>query len=103
IWLGKNGLVADDKTDQEKAVFAYPIKHYTYWKNNLSEETIDMGSVGESFSVLEMDEFTVCIGDTYKFGDAIIQISQPASPSLKSNKGFKQHALNSGRTGWYFR
>lgn len=103
IWLGKNGLLEDEKTDPEKAVFAYPIKHYTYWKSSLGEETIDMGSLGENFSVLEMDEFTVSIGDTYKFGDAIIQVSQPGLPNLKSNKDFKLQAQNSVRTGWFFR
>lgn len=35
IWLRKNGLSQDGKADQEKAVFAYPIKHYTYWKESL--------------------------------------------------------------------
>ncbi len=103
IWLSRMGLAQDQKTDQEKATFAYPIKHYTYWKENLVEDSIDMGAVGENFSVLEMDEFTVCIGDTYKFGDAIIQVSQPGSPILKSNNNFKMLAQNSGRTGWYFR
>lgn len=103
IWLGKTGLIQDEKTDQEKAVFAYPIKHYTYWQDYLDSESIDMGFVGEDFSVLEMEEFTVCIGDTYKFGDAIIQVSQPGLPMLKSNKDFTSLAQNSGRTGWYFR
>lgn len=103
IWLGKIGLTQDEKIDQEKATFAYPIKHYTYWKENLAENSIDMGAVGENFSVLEMDEFTVCIGDTYKFGDAMIQVSQPGLPTLQSNKDFTTLAQNNGRTGWYFR
>lgn len=103
IWLGKTGLSEEDKTDQETAVFTYPIKHYTYWKEALVEASLDMGSVGENLSVLEMDEFTVSIGDTYKFGDAIIQVSQPGLPSLESSKEFKLQAQNSGRTGWYFR
>lgn len=103
IWLGKNGLSKDEKADQEKAVFTYPIKHYTYWKESLADDSIDMGAVGENFSVLEMDEFTVCIGDTYQFGDAIIQVSQPGSPSLKSVDDFRVLAQNNGRTGWFFR
>lgn len=103
IWLGKIGLTQDEKTDQEKAAFAYPIQHYAYWKESFADDSMDMGAVGENFSVLEMNEFTVCIGDTYKFGDAIIQVSQPGSPILKSNKELKTIAQNSGRTGWYFR
>lgn len=102
-WLGKTGLAQEEKSDKEQAVFAYPIKHYTYWKESLADDSIDMGAVGENFSVLEMDEFTVCIGDTYQFGDATIQVSQPGSPALKSNNDFKLLAQNTGRTGWYFR
>lgn len=103
IWLGQFGFVKDEDGDQEKAAFAYPIKHYTYWKEKLADDSIDMGAVGENFSVLEMDEFSVCIGDTYQFGDALIQVSQPGSPSLKADQSFKTLAQNTGRTGWYFR
>ncbi|MGM8212090.1 MOSC domain-containing protein [Virgibacillus sp. W0430] len=114
IWLGKNGFSGDEVADKknhggpEKAVFAYPIKHYTYWKQDLEQPMIDAGAMGENISVLEMDEYTVCIGDTYQFGDAIIQVSQPRQPCWKPARRFrvKDFALriqNSGKTGWYFR
>lgn len=114
IWLGKEGLSGDEVADKknhggpEKALFAYPIKHYTYWKKDLNNPSIDAGAMGENLSVLEMDEFSVCIGDTYEFGDAIIQVSQPRQPCWKPARRFrvKDFALriqNSGRTGWYFR
>lgn len=114
LWLTKTGLEGDEIADKkvhggpEKALFAYPIKHYTYWKKNLNNENIDMGAMGENLAVLEMDEFSVCIGDTYKFGDAIIQVSQPRRPCWKPARRFrvKDFALriqHSGRTGWYFR
>jgi len=113
-WLSKTGLKGDEQADKknhggpEKAVFAYPIKHYTYWKEELQNENIDMGAMGENIAVLEMDEHTVCIGDMYKFGDAIIQVSQPRRPCWKPARRFKvkDFALriqNSGKTGWYFR
>src|SRR5690625_3162674 len=95
VWLGKTGLVGDEVADKknhggpEKAVFAYPIKHYASWKE-------------------EMDEYTVCIGDTFRLGDALIQVSQPRRPCWKPARRFKIKDLalqiqNSGRTGWYFR
>jgi MOSC domain-containing protein YiiM len=114
IWLGKNGFTGDEVADKknhggvEKAVFAYPIKHYTYWKEELELNSIDMGAMGENFAVLEMDEFTVYIGDTFKMGDAIIQVSQPRQPCWKPARRFGIIDLalqiqNSGFTGWYFR
>lgn len=114
IWLTKTGLIGDEVADKknhggpEKALFAYPLKHYTYWKEDLELPTIDMGAMGENLAVLEMDEFSVCIGDTYQLGDAIIQVSQPRQPCWKPARRFRVMDLalriqNSGRTGWYFR
>ncbi|GAA0440861.1 MOSC domain-containing protein [Virgibacillus salarius] len=114
IWLGKTGLAGDEVADKknhggpEKAVFAYPIKHYQFWQEDLQINTIEAGAMGENFSVLEMDEFSVFIGDTYKVGDVILQVSQPRQPCWKPARRFqvKDFALriqHSGRTGWYFR
>lgn len=114
VWLSKTGLDGDEVADKknhggpEKALFAYPIKHYTFWKKDLKLPNIDMGAMGENLAVLEMDEFSVCIGDTYQLGDAIIQVSQPRQPCWKPARRFRvmDFALRiqqSGRTGWYFR
>ncbi|WP_339229410.1 MOSC domain-containing protein [Oceanobacillus sp. FSL K6-2867] len=82
----ESGEVAKSKLD--KAIFAYPIKHYT--------DLQEIGTNGEHFAVLEMDEFTVFIGDTFKIGDAVIQVSQPGPMS-------RQQLQNGLQTGWYFR
>src|SRR5699024_458056 len=113
VWLSKTGLDGDEQADKkhhggpEKALFAYPIKHYKLWKEELNID-IDMGAMGENLAVLEMDEFSVCIGDTYQLGDAVIQVSQPRQPCWKLARRFKikDFALriqNNGRTWWYFR
>lgn len=114
VWLTETGFKGDEVADKknhggpEKAVFAYPIKHYTYWQQVIEHEDMQMGAMGENFALLEMDEFTVCIGDTYKIGDAIIQVSQPRQPCWKPARRFQIMDLalqiqNTGRTGWYFR
>lgn len=114
IWLSTTGLAGDEVADKknhggaEKAVFAYPIQHYTYWRETEGIEQIDIGAMGENLSVLEMDEQTVCIGDIYTFGDAIIQVSQPREPCWKPGEllGVKNLAAQikqTGRSGWYFR
>lgn len=97
IWLSKHGF-AGEIADPDRAVFTYPIKHST------DLETIDMGAMGENFAVLEMDEFTICIGDTFQIGDAIIQVSQPYQPYWnQADREFAKNIQESGRTGWYFR
>lgn len=113
-WLGEtsfeNDEVADTKSHggPEKAVFAYPQHHYVYWRKKLEIEAIGIGAMGENFSLQKADEFSVCIGDTFEVGDAIIQVSQPRRPCWKPARRFRVMDLalqiqNSGRTGWYFR
>ncbi|KXH81924.1 MOSC domain-containing protein [Sporosarcina sp. HYO08] len=114
VWLGKTALEGDEVADKinhggpEKAVFAYPAKHYADWKKELKLETIDMGAMGENLAVHDMAESTVCIGDIYQLGDALIQVSQPRRPCWKPARRFRVVDLalriqDSGRTGWYFR
>ena len=113
VWLSETGLQGDEVGDkknhggQEKALFAYPIGHYRYWREI---EQIDMhyGGFGENMAVLEMDEFSVFIGDIYQFGDAIIQVSQPRNPCWRPARRYRRKELalqiqNTGKTGWYFR
>lgn len=99
ILLKHTGFLSDaekqetKKSNVDKAIFAYPIKHYTN-EEGLSAENI--GKNGENFSVLEMDEFSVFVGDTYEIGEAIIQVSQPGPVSA-------EQLQNGLQTGWYFR
>lgn len=114
IWLGKIGLSGDEIADTkhhggvEKAVFAYPIAHYDFWKEHLNLEPIGIGAMGENLAVRQMDEHSVCIGDMYQFGEAVIQVSQPRQPCWKPARRFRMldfalHIQQSGKTGWYYR
>lgn len=115
IWIGKAGLLGDEgaalvhtKRRTEQAIFTYPIKHYTYWKDFYEDDSLDMGMVGENFSVLEMDEYSVCIGDIFQYGDLVLQVSQPKQPNWQMARkcGHIDLAVqmqNTGRTGWCFR
>ncbi|MUK88455.1 MOSC domain-containing protein [Ornithinibacillus sp. L9] len=114
VWLSKTGLHGDEVADKknhggpEKAVFCYPISHYDYWKQDLDTDSIDIGANGENFAVLHMDESSVCVGDTYKLGDTVIQVSQPRKPCWKPGRrinviDFALRIQQTGRTGWYFR
>ncbi|MFU0789055.1 MOSC domain-containing protein [Virgibacillus proomii] len=110
IWLAANGLIGDEKEQPklDQALFAYPFKHYYSWVEEMQFASIPSGYVGENLSVLEMDEYSVFIGDTYRVGDAVIQVTQPYLPTWKLAQRFQveDFALRmqrSGRTGWHFR
>ncbi|MFD1360871.1 MOSC domain-containing protein [Lentibacillus salinarum] len=114
LWVGPEGFADDEVADKkshggpEKALFAYPAKHYAYWREDLERNDIGIGAFGENLVLEHADESTVCLGDTYRFGDSIVQVSQPRRPCWKPARRFRviDFALriqNSGRTGWYFR
>jgi MOSC domain-containing protein YiiM len=114
IWLSKTGFVGDEVADKknhggfEKAVFAYNADHYTFWEHELDNTMVGIGAFGENLALLNMDEDTVCIGDTYQIGDAVIQVSQPRKPCWKPARRLRTLDLalrtqESGKTGWYFR
>ena len=114
ILLTQTGLVGDEVADTknhggpDKAIFAYASKHYDYWKKELANESIGIGANGENLAVAFMDEDSVCLGDTYQFGQALFQVSQPRQPCWKPARRFRvmDFALQiqkTGKTGWYFR
>ncbi|ASN07016.1 MOSC domain-containing protein [Virgibacillus necropolis] len=113
-WLSFTGLENDEVADTknhggpEKALFAYPINHYSFWQKRLNTDEMGIGAMGENLAINEADEFSICIGDTFEIDDAVIQVSQPRQPCWKPARRFRVMDLalqiqNSGRTGWYFR
>lgn len=114
VWAGKTGLAGDDQADKEnhggpeKAIFAYPLEHYEFWQKEHGVANISAGGMGENFSMGNVSEGQISIGDTFQIGEAIIQVSQPRQPCWKPARRFKVKTLalliqNTGRTGWYFR
>lgn len=114
VWLGKLNLDGDGQADlahhggPNKAVCAYPAQHYRYWRNQLHLADMPFGAFGENFTLDGITEEDICIGDVWKVGDVLVQISQPRQPCWKLARrwGIKNLAYlvqQTGRTGWYFR
>ncbi|MDN3513581.1 MAG: MOSC domain-containing protein [Candidatus Brocadia sp.] len=113
-WLGKLNLDGDAQADLtvhgglHKAINVYPSEHYTYWKQELHLSEMPYGAFGENFTICGLLEDEVCIGDVFKVGGAVVQISQPRQPCWKIERrwGVKDFSLRikqTGKTGWYFR
>lgn len=114
IWLSRENLEGDGQADLhnhggvDKAINAYPHEHYTYWKETLARQNLDLGAFGENFTISGILESDVCIGDVFHIGEARIQVSQPRQPCWKLSrrwrlKDFALRVQDTGRTGWYFR
>jgi ferredoxin-NADP reductase/MOSC domain-containing protein YiiM/ferredoxin len=60
-----------------RAVFVYQIESYRYWERFLKRDEFAYGEFGENFTVQGLADAEVCIGDRYRIGTALFEISQP--------------------------
>ncbi|MBL3822622.1 MULTISPECIES: MOSC domain-containing protein [Bacillus cereus group] len=91
----------------DKAVCVYTGDHYPYWEKELNQDLV-YGAFGENITVSGMREEDVCIGDKFKLGQAIVQVTQPRQPCFKLAKKYNIPKLplyfqETGYTGFYFR
>ena len=91
----------------EKAVCVYPLDHYAYWQRVLDLE-LDPGAFSEKLTLSDALETEVCVGDVFKFGEAVAQVCQPRQPcdKLAGKNGQKllpKWMVRTGYTGFYMR
>ena len=60
-----------------RAVFVYQIESYRYWQEFLDRDDFSYGQFGENFTVAGLADDEVCIGDRYRIGSALFEVSQP--------------------------
>ncbi len=111
--LTKTGFEGDGVGDLKyhggphKAICVYGKDHYPYWEKILGIK-MPVAAFGENFSVSGLHEDDVCIGDIFRVGTAVVQVSQPRQPckTLAARLGradMVQLVKDSGRTGFYLR
>ena len=92
----------------DKAVYVYPFEHYDYWKHELGRKDLTYGQFGENLTVAGLLEETVHIGDIFRIGEALVEVSQPRVPCFKlgikmGNPRIVKPFLASERVGFYVR
>lgn len=116
VMLGMTGFAGDEQGDTEKhggpekAVHHYPFDHYEAWKTELGgiDLLLRPGAFGENMSSQGLTEADVAVGDVFRLGSAIVEVSQGRQPCWKLNERFGRPTVakavqTSGRTGWYYR
>lgn len=114
VWMGKLGLAGDGQADktvhggEHQAVYSYPFEHYPYWQNMFGQKNLPYGTFGENLTISGFSEDNLCIGDTLKIGEVIMQITMPRVPCFKLGHkvglpDILEPFLNSGRSGFYQR
>ena len=62
---------------EHRAVFVYQIESYRYWQEQLGRDDFSYGQFGENFTVAGLPDDQVCIGDRYRIGEAVFEVTQP--------------------------
>ncbi len=109
------GLEGDEQADLtvhgglSKAVYAYPSEHYAFWQTVRAQakvaawdETLPPGSLGENLTLAGLLENQVWLGDTLRFPDCELRVSEPRFPCYKFNAvmGFNQAAKLMMQNAW---
>lgn len=89
LYLGRHDVKKDTVIDRvhhagvHKACYLFSAAQYPYWKEMYPDLEWDWGMFGENLTVEAFDESQMRIGDIYKIGGALVQVSQPREPCYK--------------------
>ncbi len=114
--LTEKGLVGDEQAEKkihggpDRALCHYPREHYAFWASEYPDQAglFVAPAFGENLSTEGLTEKNVFIGDIFRWGEALIQVTQPRSPCFKLNFHFgisdiATQMQNAGKTGWLYR
>ena len=93
---------------EQRAVFVYQIESYRYWEERLGRHDLTHGQFGENFTIEGLPDDEVCIGDRYRIGTALFEVTQPRVTcyrvGIRTNEPHMAALLtSSGRPGFYLR
>ncbi len=110
------GLAGDEQANPvhhggpDKALHHYPYDHYAHWRGVLDDHPLLAmpGAFGENIATLGLTEDAVWLGDRFRLGTALVEVSHGRQPCSKldhrfGRKGVCAGIVRNGRSGWYYR
>ncbi|HEY6005674.1 MAG TPA: MOSC and FAD-binding oxidoreductase domain-containing protein [Anaeromyxobacter sp.] len=93
---------------EQRAVLVYPIASYRFWEKELGRGGFTFGQFGENFTVEGLPDDEVCIGDRYRIGGAVFEVTQPRVTCYRVGIRMEEPRMpallvSSGRPGFYMR
>ncbi|WFU73401.1 MOSC and FAD-binding oxidoreductase domain-containing protein [Bradyrhizobium sp. CB2312] len=93
---------------ERRAVFVYQIESYRYWQTYLRRTDFVYGQFGENFTVDGLADTDVCIGDRYRIGGALFEVTQPRVTCYRlgirmAEPDMAALVVKHGKPGFYFR
>jgi len=112
--VGRLNLDGDGQGDlgghggEQRAVYVYQIESYAHWQEQLKRTDFVHGQFGENLTLEGLADDAACIGDRYRIGSAVFEVTQPRVTcyrlGIRMNETHMPALLtSSGRPGFYFR
>jgi len=112
--VGRLNLDGDGQGDlaghggEQRAVFVYQIESYRHWEEQLKRTDLVPGQFGENFTIEGLTDDVVCVGDRYRIGSALFEVTQPRVTCYRVGIRMDEPRMpalltSSGRPGFYFR
>jgi MOSC domain-containing protein YiiM len=99
ILLQKEDVENDSVIDRKhhggiyKACYLFSANNYDFWKDKYPNLDWDWGMFGENITITGLDESQIRIGDIYRLGNALVQVTQPREPCFKLGIRFKNQEI----------
>jgi len=93
---------------EQRAVFVYQVDSYRYWEHELRRDDFVYGQFGENFTIDGLGDDEVCIGDRYRIGGALFEVTQPRVTCFRvgirlNDPRIPALLVSRHRPGFYFR
>ncbi len=114
VFLDINEVKGDEISDREhhggilQAIYGYSLKHYQYWKPKYPDLEWSLGMFGENLTIDDIDETKIHVGDTFKVGETILEVTLQRNPCFKLGIRFNDMRIvkqlwNTSKCGVYFK
>jgi MOSC domain-containing protein YiiM/ferredoxin-NADP reductase len=93
---------------EQRAILVYQMESYRYWQGRLGRSDFVLGQFGENFTVVGLPDDEVCIGDRYRIGTALFEVTQPRTTCYRVGIRMDEPQMaalltSAGRPGFYLR
>lgn len=113
-WVDALNVAGDAQADlvghggEHRAVYVYDRSAYEHWSEFLGRHDLVPGHFGENFTVDGLPDDEVCVGDRYRIGDAVFEVTQPRVTCFKLGLRLDEPRMpallySHGRPGFYLR
>jgi ferredoxin-NADP reductase/MOSC domain-containing protein YiiM len=114
VWAGRLNIAGDGQADlvghggEQRAIMVYQMESYRHWAQVLDRADFVMGQFGENLTVEGLADREVCIGDRFRIGGALVEVSQPRVTCFKvgirmAHPPMPALMVAHRRPGFYFR